>query len=287
MANTPYAKILVSVNNGPNQSGALVVPAGAIIKLQPESTIGWEPDPVALWEIYGFPPSGFAAPAGWTNGGFGSYFYVGNGPPPAFALPSLTTAWGKFMFRLTVNGGQRNGAASRDMTDVATALSVLSPMGLEDIGYLEDTQFDPIRAWLGALQRNLRVIDAKLAGASKAPVMGSGITTDATTPVPVLSFDVPVGSLLFADAMLTALVISGSHAGQCFGVRSVALYKNVTGTPTLVLPSTPQFGVEVFADETGGAIDPSTFAASFSGITATATVKGIADNTIQWTGAIR
>lgn len=155
---TPYAKLLVSVNDGEPTSGALVVPPEAKIQFQFENTTGW--DSYRL-EMIAF--TNFDLPSGWTNEN-GMFVYVGiDAPPPAFTLPSIDR-WGKWMCFLTVNGGTRNDAFDDAMVDRSTALSMLGPTGLEDVGVLESNQFDALRGWLGPIQKALRAIGAPAAG---------------------------------------------------------------------------------------------------------------------------
>ena len=82
MANTPYAKALVSLNGGGLVGGGQTVTATHTVQLQGENTSGWRK---SRWEIIG--PPGWAVPAGWTDVD-GVAVYVGvTGNPPVWSLP--------------------------------------------------------------------------------------------------------------------------------------------------------------------------------------------------------
>lgn len=171
MPSTPYAKLLVSLNAGPTQSGGVTGSPGDTVQLSAESTAQWDLTTAPRWEIYAFPP-GWTGPAvGWTTesvpqpggGNANIYVYTGLGPPPAFVLPALPM-WGKFLFRLTVAGGLLNGLPSAQLVDNSTGLQTIGPNGLLDIAVSEEGQFDTARAWVGPFQTNIRLLDAALIG---------------------------------------------------------------------------------------------------------------------------
>lgn len=154
---TPYAKLFVSLNSGALQDGGVPAALSDTVDLSAESTVGWPASGVGApkWEIYGYPPS-FTVPAGWsTDGTTNAYYYTGV-TPPQFTL----THWGKYMLRLTVQGG------GGDKTDESTAISVEDASGLVDLGKYETNQFNP--GWDDDHRANLRVIATGL-GIAKAP----------------------------------------------------------------------------------------------------------------------
>ena len=163
MSTTPFALLQVSVNAGGVQTGGVEVAFGAAIQLSAASTVGWGSNtasPVARWEITTY-PTGWALPAGWTlDATNGSYYVLSNSPPPSFSVDS--TLWGKYMLRLLVDGGVKNGLASAVLEDTSTALSVLSPFGLRDLGAAETTQFSASKAWVSDHQKNLVALDGAL-----------------------------------------------------------------------------------------------------------------------------
>jgi hypothetical protein len=120
-----------------------------------------------LYEVFDY-PAGFACPAGWSTSGSGVYYYnsPGGAAAPAFSLPSapdVNGGWGDFLLRATVNDGQRQGSgemvSAPDLIDERTALRILSPRGLADVGYLAGSQFDAQRKWVGSIKQLLRAID--------------------------------------------------------------------------------------------------------------------------------
>lgn len=161
MTTVPYARLRVSKNGGAPLTGGVTAAHGDAIQLSAEHTAtvkAW------LWQIYEY-PEGFTCPAGWSTDGSGIYYYNFGATPPAFALPASTTLWGKYFFRLTVDGGVgADGRPNTDLIDDRTAVDIPSPNGTEDMGFLESNQFDQQREVFGPLKRNLRLIDDMLDG---------------------------------------------------------------------------------------------------------------------------
>lgn len=184
MPTTPFATLQVSVNAGGAQTGGVTAALGDTIQLSAASTVGWGSNtasPVARWEITSY-QVGFSCPAGWTADANGSYFVLSNSQPPSFTLHA--TLWGKYMLRLLVDGGVKNGKFSSDMEDTTTAISVISPNGLRDLGLNEDRQFSTDRAWVADQQQNLRQLEGSMAlsatpGVAKSPVV---VATAAALP---------------------------------------------------------------------------------------------------------
>jgi len=209
MPATPYAKLLVSLNSGATQSGGITGANSDTVALTAESTVGWNLDTPPKWEIYSY-PDGWTGPAsGWTTesvaqpfGGTADiYVYYGLGPPPTFTLPALPL-WGKFLFRLTVQGGVLNGIISPALTDDTTAVQIASPNGLFDTATLETTQFSQDRAWSGPLQENWRIIDDAL-GNQLTWELASNATQPSVGATVALTF-------LDADTMQVGQVIASS-----------------------------------------------------------------------------
>jgi hypothetical protein len=163
MAVSPYAKILAAVNAGAPASGGLTVPGAATIALTGENTSFWSSQ---RWEIYDFPPD-FAAPTGWSTDANGVYFSTAV-TPPSFALPALAaaTGWGKYMLRLTVNGG----TLAQGLVDESTALLMVSSRGQRGLGFNETSQFGGVRSqYAKELMATLRAIEAFASGGGGLP----------------------------------------------------------------------------------------------------------------------
>lgn len=143
------AELRIAVNGGAPGTGGITAPANATLAYSFTNTSGWSKYKL---EIYG--PDGFTPPPGWTAMTGGAY-YLGTTSPPATV--SLSGApWGKYMHRLVVND---------KIVDDATAVSILSPSGLEDLGSLEESQFtDAARGWAGVIQRILRTVETGIGG---------------------------------------------------------------------------------------------------------------------------
>lgn len=173
MPSTPYAKLLISVNGGAPSPGPITADPGDTIQFTAESTAHWDLTTPPRWEIHAYPPGWTGPASGWTTesvpqpgGGTADvYVYLGLGPPPAFLLPALPM-WGKFLPRLTVQGGLLNGLPSAQLVDNTAGVQTIGPNGLYDVAVGEEGQFDNARSWVGPLQDDLRLLDAALAGAA-------------------------------------------------------------------------------------------------------------------------
>jgi hypothetical protein len=187
----PYAAILVTINSGAPARGGIEASFGDTVQLYAESTIGWG-IPAAIWEITTY-PAGWPPPPGWSiDPVTKAYVLLGNvSLLPPFQLPAASTGlWGKWKFRLRVNGG---GGA---LTDWSTAVEIVSPRGVHDLAASEGSEFGAERGWPGGQQGNLRLLDQALAGAgstlasigvtppleatgpSNQPVLGIALATD-------------------------------------------------------------------------------------------------------------
>jgi hypothetical protein len=198
---TPYARLLVSVNGGPPQTGGIEVTYGNSIGLYAESTVGWG-IPAAVWQITTYPP-GWPVPPGWSvDPVSNTYFIAANvSALPPFVLPaSSTNLWGKWKLRLLVNGG---GGA---LTDASTSLEIVSPHGLHDLAPGEGSEFGDERSWIGPHQENLRLLDGAV-GVAQGTVASVNVTppiTNTGTPTaPVLGIapvtEAAAGAMLPAD----------------------------------------------------------------------------------------
>jgi hypothetical protein len=138
----------VSVNAGTAQTGGLEIVDGDVVQLSLADTVGVT---TCLWEVYDF-PAGASTPSGWTLDSVSGRWYVTTTSP--HTPPSIDFQgypWGKYLFRATTSDG----------SDEATAVQI-KKNEWEDIGSKETTQFDPIKGFIGALQRNLRLWESLL-----------------------------------------------------------------------------------------------------------------------------
>ena len=170
------AQLQYRVNGGALHEDSIEVAGGDVITLTAASFAGWG-TPAARWEIVAFPP-GFTVPAGWSeNSSARNFYYLANSggsgvTPPAITLPMEATRWGKWLFRLTVNG---------TVISSTIGAETLSPaLGLHDLAVGEGAQFGGTRQWVGDQQDNERTIDA-------AALASGGFVSSlaATTPIVV------------------------------------------------------------------------------------------------------
>lgn len=170
MPAAPYALVRVSLNGGAIQTGGITAAGTETCQLSADPA-GLNGATQVLWEILDR-PAALALPSGWTlaSDGF-TYRYLGATPPP-FTLLSVAN-FGKYIFRLTLNGGGpaltgRETAAQVEaiaaLTDVRTAISVESVDGLIDLGYYEKTQFS-FRGWVADMKANLRKLQQLITSA--------------------------------------------------------------------------------------------------------------------------
>lgn len=151
-----YAKLLISKNGGATQTGGVTAAAGNTIQLSGENPSYWTH---GQYEIYDWPP-GWTAPGGWTlqttsEGSKYVFYSVGGAVPP---LITIGTEWGKWLCRLVVNDGMRNGVVDATLTDdKLTAFMALAPSGLHGIGTGEGGQF--AKSWAAEIDANFRLIN--------------------------------------------------------------------------------------------------------------------------------
>lgn len=156
---TPFAALYFTVDAGILRQGGLTVAGGNVVQLSCTQMAGLS---VALWEIATY-PDGFSVSSGWSlNSSTGAIqCTTANGtPPPAFTIPFASALWGKFLFRLTVNGGLVNGLEAPATVDANSGVQTLSPSyALVDVAFDEAGQFNPVKQGTGELQKSLRIID--------------------------------------------------------------------------------------------------------------------------------
>ena len=235
MASTPYARLLVALDGGAAQAGAVEATAGSSIQLFYESTVGWPTSPAPYVEIYEYPEGWAPDPdTGWVVRGV-TWRYYGTTPPPAFAAPALAT-WGKVKMQLVVGGGLKAGRLSSDMVSQATLLVRSEVAGLESIAWREDGDFD-WRGWVGAVQRDLRLIETKLAEGGTGGIEGVTATdpldVDVTDPAnPVVKW-LPQSDVDFDDNGLAKVATITSTADlECLPGSSSAVIVSCTGLTT-------------------------------------------------------
>lgn len=242
MPSTPYAKLQVSLNAGPPQTGAVTAGNGDAVQLTAESTAQWDLTVLPRWEIYAYPP-GWTGPgtAGWATesvpqpggGNADIYVFTGLGPPTAFNLPALPM-WGKFLMKLTVSGGLMNGLPSLQLVDDATAIEIVGPNGLRDVAVAEQGQFS-VYSWVRGLQESLRLLDAALIGS---------VTPYLLTPTPI---EIGAGSFggtfqyslgdhehPFVPGMPTTIAIGDAAAAGAGTAPAGAAHVHAFPAPTVV-----------------------------------------------------
>lgn len=223
MPTPPYAKVLVSRNGGAATGGAITCVAGDSIQLVPESTVSitqWR------WEIFSY-PEGFTAPAGWSTAADGTIYYEAV-TPPAFVLSS--TYWGKYLFKLHVQGGATS--ANAFLSDKTAGLDLRSPNGLEDTAWLEGSLYATTKRWVRSLQRTYRTIDSLFTNAVAQGIdwsrgtAGSGkglernlfdvFTTTNATPLDALSYTLPTSSKVKCVLLVHAVDTAAGEDGRTF-----------------------------------------------------------------------
>jgi hypothetical protein len=233
------AQVQVSINGGGNVSGGVTAPFSATVALSGVNTSGWTS---ALWQIYDYPP-GFSAPAGWSTDAFGVIFVQPSNPtvpPPSFTLPaSGSNNWGKFAIRLRINNNplQRNVDGSQNVnfiptnTDEATIIKVLSPVkGMGGVAANESSQFDNLRAWIGSLMADLRLLDS---GGSALSTYGGDLSNTSTSSQQwVSSLSGPNGSGGLVNVNVP-LVIDAASGLTWPTVAQIRIAKYASNTPVM------------------------------------------------------
>lgn len=234
MSQSPYAKVLMSIGGGGNVSGGQNIVGNQTVQLTGENTSHWNNQ---LWEIYEY-PVGFTVPSGWTN--INGVYQHSSLVPDVFTVLDLTT-WGKYLFRLTVNGGLLNGLYAgpdsvQPLVDIASGVQVLSQRGFHDICWQEKNQFDAVRQWIGELKATLRLLDKGRVGGlvtgSIQPYYTEGRTASATT--------ITNGSYTMADETLCVFEVTVTCTRRT-AVTKAGVYKRLVayrrtggGAPTIV-----------------------------------------------------
>ena len=257
MPTTPYAKLLISIDNGAPASGLVTAAAAASCQLSYESTVGWPATPPPYVEIFAY-PDGWSPGGDWLeetvaqpNGGTATVFrYYGATPPPAFTLPDASH-WGDVLFALVVANGMKAGKLSADMTDESSMVRVESASGLWDVPYRGGRQLDPVKKWIAPLQHNLRVLEEFIAtgagGADpNAHYLEDTITAINTNGVPLRNLGSELGFKRAGGpaVSLTREAAAGASAGALRLVRTnTGGAAGTTGTayelPVFLYDSTP------------------------------------------------
>ena len=257
MPTTPYAKLLISIDNGAPASGLVTAAAAASCQLSYESTVGWPATPPPYVEIFAY-PDGWSPGGDWLeetvaqpNGGTATVFrYYGATPPPAFTLPDASH-WGDVLFALVVANGMKAGKLSADMTDESSMVRVESASGLWDVPYRGGRQLDPVKKWIAPLQHNLRVLEEFIAtgagGADpNAHYLEDTLTAINTNGVPLRNLGSELGFKRAGGpaVSLTREAAAGASAGALRLVRTnTGGAAGTTGTayelPVFLYDSTP------------------------------------------------
>lgn len=214
------ATLLYRVDAGPLLSVSSTLAGGETISLTAASFAGWAAS-AALWEILDYPP-GWPAPVGWsTDSVNGRYYYrASTGPsgvtPPDFTIPVPGPIWGKWLFRLTVNGA---------IFSAVLGVKTRSPtIDLDDLAYGESSQWGGAKQWPSDQKDNARKIDAAALAAGQV-VAGAGLTKTGNT------LDV-----VAADASITVNADSIEASGN-FVAKAISTSSSVTaGSAGLVAP---------------------------------------------------
>ncbi len=186
-ANPPYAKILFRVNGGALQSDSVTIAAGDVLHFQAESTVAWG---TARWE-FKYPDEAWPTPAGWTRDTDNALVYFAGTAPTDITMPNPGSGgvWGKWSLNLLVNGG------GSSVLENNVQFSLPSVNGFTGVGVDEDNQFHPGMSWPGAINKDLRTLDAistvLLAGAASV-VLLSGTGTG------------PAGAFAIGDVVCSA-----------------------------------------------------------------------------------
>jgi len=143
--------LLVSSNGGAYSTGGLTGAVDDVVRLRSSDTSAAS----YRFEILSY-PSGFTCPSGWSTGTGSVYYYVTYKTPPDVTLAT----WGKYLFRLTLNGGLRNGVADSTLIDSLTGVDVVSPArGLHQVAAYETTQWSATSGWTSAINDALTKLE--------------------------------------------------------------------------------------------------------------------------------
>jgi hypothetical protein len=225
MPTAPYARALTSIDGGTATAGFRTpVSGGAVVSFSAESISGWT---AARWELFGYPRD-YATPSGWTLDA-GGVLYSTSFTPTAITLPAAATTWGKWLGRLTVNNGVKNGQAGHaDMVDETWGWEVLSPnLGMREIALGEQAQADATRQWVDPLQRSLHAIEQ---GGANGQGYKALSTTDATVTT-AQTYAMPDNCIVAVEFYAIAKKPTTSTCAF-FAYRS--LYYRSGGAPTII-----------------------------------------------------
>jgi hypothetical protein len=188
---------------------SIEVSGGDTIRLTAASFAGWAT--AARWEITAYPPD-WPCPSGWsTDASSGHYYYLANTgssgvAPPDIEIPDEGDYWGKWLFRLTVNG---------TIVSAKIGVKTLSPaLELDDLAFGEGRQFGGNRSHVGDQQTNARKLD------EAALVSGSFVASlAATRPIKV---DAATGAVTASWEPNAAVNNQGYGFTSCTGVANAS-----------------------------------------------------------------
>lgn len=145
------ATLQIKRNGGSAQTGGVRGASGDSVQLTAADKTAWPTATPARWNIFCY-TAGITCPAGWSTDTDDAlaptFFFVGNGDPPAF-----TAAPGTYDLQLLVTGLP---------VDERTSLKVASARGTYRIGRREGAQFGGAkRRWIADINASLDAIDAR------------------------------------------------------------------------------------------------------------------------------
>jgi hypothetical protein len=169
MSSPANVQLLVTLDGGAPQLGAVTAAHGDVVVLKLASTSGVKK---AKYRIRDYPED-FACPAGWTNENGRYVAITTNGADaPSFTLPSslFVEQAGKYAFDVEVNDRRRNGATASDLYYKHTNLEIPFSTGVEDVFFEEEDEFEVAdtsvlkRSWTRALKSLVRRYNEGLPG---------------------------------------------------------------------------------------------------------------------------
>lgn len=225
MALPSKVTLQASIAGGAPQTGGITASHNQTVALSIQEPAGVTK---AKYQIYEY-PDGWPVPSGWSQDSDGVYYaFTTGGPAPTFTLPVSTSLWGKFFFDVEANDRKRNGKIDADLYDDRTAISILSPGGLVDVGWREGKQFDAQRRWAGELKRVLRAVaSATGAGAAGLTIAGAGLIESPAGTVNIVAADASIS--VTADAIAVGVINAAQHGDQTSGTLHAAVSNTAAG----------------------------------------------------------
>jgi hypothetical protein len=224
MPTAPYALVRASLNGGAIQTGGITATGGETCQLSAEPA-GLAGAVQVRWEILDCPDA-FTEPAGWSTDANGVFYSTAATPPVFSLLPN--SDWGKYIFRLTLNGGgpaitTRTTAAQLEaialLVDDTTAVSVPSVDGFKDTAYYESNQFGGTKGWVKEHKENLRTIQSLITAA------GVGVA-EVAAPALVATSNIALTGTVTVDG-----VASNTVSGDILATAQTSSSQNGYWTP--------------------------------------------------------